>query len=393
MSTYYLRALTWLALLCAVCSLTSCKPKKTTTPDVKKPGPAPVKVEPDTVKPDVNTVAPAPVTAKSGSDVLITVNGVDITQKQLDDLLKPHLDRLVKQAASLPPAFLEQQMKLLKDQALQEMIRMQLLDEQVKKANIVITDQEVTGEITRMAALQKPPATLEEFKAKMEAYGYNYEQLKNQMQAMLGQQKLVAQKYPDEVKVTEEDAKTFYEQNKARYDVPEQVRASHILIKPDLSDPNSDPNQAKAAAKAKAEELLKKVKEGGDFAALAKEHSACPSAAQGGDLNFFPRTGRGSMVTEFSNAAFALEVGKISDVVETQYGFHIIKVTDRKEASVTSFDQVKQSLMNEVAQRKLQELAMKYVEQLKLEAKIVYPPGKEPKPAAPPVVPGGAVPQ
>ena len=393
MSTYYLRALTWLALLCAVCSLTSCKPKKTTTPDVKKPGPAPVKVETDTVKPDVNTVAPAPVTAKSGSDVLVTINGVDITQKQLDELLKPHLDRLAKQAANLPPAFLEQQMKLLKDQALQEMIKMQLLDGEVKKANIVITDEEVTSEITRMAALQKPPATLEEFKAKMEAYGYNYEQLKNQMQGMLGQQKLVAAKYPDEVKVTEEDAKASYEQNKARYNVPEQVRASHILIKAELSDPNSDPNQAKAAAKAKAEELLKKVKEGADFAALAKENSACPSAARGGDLDFFPKTGPGSMVPEFANAAFALEVGKISDVVETQYGFHIIKVTDRREASTTSFDQVKESLMNEVAQRKLRDLAMKCVEELRAQAKIVYPPGKEPKPAAPPVVPGGAVPQ
>jgi len=390
MRTYYLRALTWLALLCAVCSLTSCKPKKTTTPDVKKPGPAPVKVQTDIVKPDVNTVAPTPVTATSGSDVLVTVNGVDITQKQLDELLKPPLDRLAKQAANLPPAFLEQQMKLLKDQALQEMIKMQLLDEEVKKANIKITDDEVTGEITRMAALQKPPATLEEFKAKMEAYGYNYEQLKTQMQAMLGQQKLVAQKYPAEVKVTEADANAYYEQNKARYNVPEQVRASHILITPDLSDPNSDPNQAKAAAKAKTEELLKKVKEGADFAALAKENSACPSAAQGGDLNFFPR---GKMVPAFDKVAFELEVGKISDVVETQYGFHIIKVTDRREASTTSFDQVKESLMNEVAQRKLRDLAMKYVEELRAQAKIVYPPGKEPKPAAPPVVPGGAVPQ
>ncbi len=389
MRTYYLRALTWLALLCAVCSLTSCKPKKTTTPDVKKPGPAQVKVEPDTVKPDVNTVKPAPVTAKSGSDVLVTVNGVDITQKQLDELLKPHLDRLAKQAANLPPAFLEQQMKLLKEQALQEMIKMQLLDEQVKKANIVITDQEVTGEITRMASLQKPPETLEELKATMEAYGASYEELKNQIQTMLGQQKLIIQKFPNDVKVSEDDAKTFYEQNKSRW--PEEVRASHILIKPDLSDPNSDPNQAEALAKAKAEDLLKQVKGGADFAALAKEHSACPSSSAGGDLDFFPRTGRGSMVPEFSNAAFALKVGGISDVVKTEYGYHIIKVTDRKDAP--SFDQVKESIMNELAKTKMNAVAMKYIEELRSGAKIVYPPGKEPKPAAPPVIPGGTVPQ
>jgi parvulin-like peptidyl-prolyl isomerase len=389
MSTYYLRALTWLALLCAVCSLTSCKPKKTTTPDVNKPGPAPVKVQTDTVKPDVNTVTPAPVTAKAGSDVLVTVNGVDITEKQLDELLKPHLDRMAKQGANLPPALLAQQMKLLKDQALQGMITMQLIDEEVKKANIVVTDNEVTSEITRMAALQKPPVTLEELKATMEAYGASYEELKNQIQTTLGLQKLVAQKYPAEVKVTEDDAKAYYEQNKSRW--PEEVRASHILIKPDLSDPNTDPNQAEALAKAKAEDLLKQVKGGADFAALAKENSACPSASAGGDLNFFPRTGRGSMVPEFSNAAFALKVGGISDVVKTEHGYHIIKVTDRKDTP--SFDQVKESIMKELGNTKMSAVAKKYIEELKSGAKIVYPPGKEPKPAAAPAIPGGAVPQ
>jgi parvulin-like peptidyl-prolyl isomerase len=98
------------------------------------------------------------------------------------------------------------------------------------------------------------------------------------------------------------------------------------------------------------------------------------------------------MVPAFDKAAFELEVGKISDVVETQYGFHIIKVTDRKAASTTSFDQIKGTLLAELAQRKLQELAMKCVEELRSQAKIVYPPGKEPKPAAAPAIPGGAVP-
>ena len=116
--------------------------------------------------------------------------------------------------------------------------------------------------------------------------------------------------------------------------MPEQVRASHILISTKPIDPNADPNQAKAQAKDKAEELLKKVKDGADFAALAKENSDCPSNAQGGDLGLFPR---GQMVKPFEDAAFALKVGEISDLVETQFGYHIIKVTEHQDPNQITF--------------------------------------------------------
>ena len=385
MKTRLIRTLTVIALLCTVLSLTSCKPKETVSPDANKPGPAPVKVDANAVKP----VEPDPNTAKSPDAVLVTVNGVDITERQLNELIKPYLEQLAKQA-NLPPAFLEQRKKQLREQALPEMIRMQLLNEQVKLANIVVTDQDVTNEIMRVASQQKPPATLEEFQQKMEAYGYNFEQLKSQIRTVLGQQKLMTQQYPDEAKFTEEDAKAYYEKTKARYDIPEQVRASHILITTDLSDPNADPNQVKATARAKAEDLLKQVKEGADFAALAKTHSGCTSAPRGGDLDFFPR---GKMVPAFDKVAFELEVGKISDIVETQFGFHIIKVTDRKDASLTPFDEVKDKIIAEQSQTKLRALATRYVQTLKAKAKIVYAPGMEPKPIAPrvpPVPPGGA---
>jgi len=375
-----IRALTLVALVCAVLTLTSCKPKETTGPDANKPAPAPGKVDVEPVKTDVKPVEPDTSTTKPADSVLVTVNGVDITQKQLDDLIKPHLERLVKQAANLPPEFLEQQMKLYRQQALQEMISMQLLNEKVKIANIVITDQDITDEIMRVASRQKPPATMEEFQKKMETYGYSFEQLKSQIQTVLGQQKLMAKEFPDETNFAEEDAKAYYEQNKAKYDIPEQTRASHILITTDLTDPNSDPNQVKAVARAKAEDVLKQVNEGADFAALAKTHSEGPTAPRGGDLNFFPR---GQMVPPFDKAAFELEVGKVSGIVETQYGFHIIKVTDRKEASTTSFEEEKDNIIGEQGQRKLRDLAVKYVEKLKAGAKIVYAPGMEPKPAAP----------
>lgn len=110
----------------------------------------------------------------------------------------------------------------------------------------------------------------------------------------------------------------------------EQVRVSHIQIKVADLDPNvaerpNVQNEAKAAALAKAEELLEQLRNGAAFEALAREHSSCPSAAKGGDLGFFPR---GRMFSHVEKVAFDLKVGEVSDILETIYGYHIIKVTD-----------------------------------------------------------------
>jgi peptidyl-prolyl cis-trans isomerase D len=132
--------------------------------------------------------------------------------------------------------------------------------------------------------------------------------------------------------VSEADARADYDQNKARYGTDEQRRASHILIVPESGD--------KAAAKKKAEQVLAQVKaKPSDFEKLARENSKDPgSAAQGGDLGFF---GKGMMVKPFEEAVFKMKPGEISDLVESDFGFHIIKLTEVKPAEVKPFEQVK----------------------------------------------------
>jgi peptidyl-prolyl cis-trans isomerase D len=139
------------------------------------------------------------------------------------------------------------------------------------------------------------------------------------------------------------DIEKFYRDNQQEFTTPEQLRASHILIKSDKDD---------AAAKAKAEALLKQLKSGGDFAALAKKNSEDEgSAKNGGDLDYF---GRGRMVKEFEDAAFALQPGQMSDVVKSPFGYHIIKVVDHKPAITKSIADVRQQIADRLATERAQ---------------------------------------
>src|SRR4029450_6553036 len=130
-----------------------------------------------------------------------------------------------------------------------------------------------------------------------------------------------------------------YNANAEQYSSPEQVRASHILLKTEGKDD--------AAVKAKAEELLKQAKSGADFAELAKKNSEDEgSAKNGGDLDYF---GKGKMVPEFDQVVFTMQPGQISDLVKTQFGYHIIKLVDKKPATTRTLAEVRQQLLDQLA--------------------------------------------
>ena len=316
--------------------------------------------------------------AETAADsVAVTVNGVDINESRIEAQLKP---QLAKVGAQLPAAFVEQYKNQLRGQVLEGMIVEQLLDGKVKENNIIVTEEEVVGHLEKAAAQQN--LSLSDIKEMMEARGQSFDEAKQRIKKGMAYQKLMDTQWAGKINVTEDDAKKYYSENKTKFETPEQVRASHILIKPDTNDPNADPNQAKAKAKAKAEDLLKQIKGGADFAELARANSACPSSKQGGDLDFF---GRGQMTPPFEKAAFALKPGQVSDVVETQFGYHIIKLTDHKDANTTPFEQAKDDIVKMLTQNKQGDLAEEYIASLKANANIVYPPGKEPNaPAAGP---------
>lgn len=150
----------------------------------------------------------------------------------------------------------------------------------------------------------------------------------------------------DTVKVEDEELQSFYDANGAMFKNEESVTASHILVD------NED----------KANEILEALNGDKSFEDAAQEFSSCPSAQNGGDLGNFTR---GKMVPEFETAAFELEVGQVSGVVPTQFGFHIIKLTDKTEAAQMSFEEAKSDIANTVLLQKQQEVYLAKVEEIK----------------------------
>ena len=193
----------------------------------------------------------------------------------------------------------------------------------------------------------------------LEKMGTTLEEARKEISEGLVINKLIEQVTKD-LEVAEEAVAKFYEENARYFEAPEQVKASHILI--------SVTNDAqKAEAKAKAEALRAQVLAGTNFADLAASHSDCPSKANGGDLGFF---GRGQMVKPFEEAAFALGTNEVSDVVETQFGFHVIKVTDKKSASKTPLEEVRDQIKEHLSGDKKREAVETFLESLKAKAKV-----------------------
>lgn len=155
------------------------------------------------------------------------------------------------------------------------------------------------------------------------------------------------------------DVERAYNNQIEQYTTPEQVRASHVLLKTEGKDD--------AAVKAKAEELLKQARAGADFAEIAKKNSEDEASAKnGGDLDYF---GRGRMVPEFDQAVFAMQPGQISDLVKTQYGYHFIKLTDKKPAATRTLNEVRQQITDQLAYEKAQAQAADLSQKLEKEIK------------------------
>ena len=309
-----------------------------------------------------------------GNDTAVTVNGVAIKEKAVQEIIKPEIDNikdaLLNSTQPLPEeSRVSQFMKEIWQNALTQLIKEELLKEDVKDVNIVISDEEADDFFKKR--LKQASVDFENFNKVLEEKGISYQEILEDAKKELTYIKHIESQMDESEKVTEEDAKAFYDDNIEKFTIPEQVKASHILI----MSSKSDSNDVRLKAKEKIEDLLKQIKEGADFAELAKENSDdTQSAIDGGNLNYFPKD---RMVPEFAEVAFALEPNQVSDIVETDYGYHIIKVTDHKAKEIVSFDEIKEDLTESLNNEKIDDFISNYIEKLLKNADIKSPEGKE----------------
>jgi len=215
-----------------------------------------------------------------------------------------------------------------------------------------VLTQFVQGIVVSELAREKGFNKLPEVKAQIEFF-------ENNLLASL----YIKQEVIGKISIPEEELKKYYDSNKDEFKTPEMVRVRHILVKVDESAPEKD----KKAAKKKAENILKKIKSGEDFAKLAGEVSDDPGSKQkGGELGFFSRD---RMVKPFEDAAFALKPGEVSGLVKTQYGYHIIKAEEKKAAGIQPFDDVKERIRQKLLQDQTKSKVLAFIEKAMKDAK------------------------
>ena len=259
----------------------------------------------------------------AGNETVATVNGVDITQDRL-------YDELVTAGG---PATLE------------NIITQELIAQEAKAASIEVTDADIDSEID---LIKKSFGTEEEFTATLAQYNMTLESLKKDTKINLTIRKILEPK----TEVTDEEVQQYFDANKETLGTPEQIQASHILV----------------ATKEEADAILAELKQGGDFAAIAKEKSIdTGSKDKGGDLGFF---GKGDMVAEFETAAFALKINEISSVVQSEHGFHIIKKIAEKAAVVPTFEEKKEEIKKQLVATEANELSEAWMTEICAKAKI-----------------------
>jgi peptidyl-prolyl cis-trans isomerase C len=295
-----------------------------------------------------------------GTKVVAQGKGVKVTRGQLDD----EVIRLKAQAAAHGQNIPPEQMALMERQVLEQLIQVQLLQakatEADKAAGKALAEKRFEEAKTRLGSeealnrqLTLMGATKEEVLVKWTESATAEIVLKRELK----------------VNVTDADARKYYDDNPARFEEPEMVRASHILLT--TTDPKTNmelTEEQKAAKHKEMEGLLKRARAGEDFAKLAKEYSEDPGSKDRGGEYKFPR---GQMVPEFEAAAFSLQTNQVSDIITTRFGYHIIKLNEKIPARKVAFDKAAAEIKDGLTQQELQKQFPDYLAKLKKEAGVV----------------------
>lgn len=305
---------------------------------------------------------------EDNSPVLYKVNGQEITQAQVEGRVNQMLMQSQQMGQVANADQLNELRETLREQAEKTLIDQAIFDSARQKELDNVKDEVIEERIQKLSAeMQSQGQSLEDMMAQM---GDTMEDLRKQIRTEFAGY-LLAEKLVDFKGPTQEEARAMFEQYKGQMGQPETAHTRHILLgyEGNARDPNFKPAEGeKEKLKAEAEKVHKRVTEGGeDFAEVAKEVSTGPSAPQGGDIGAYPR---GNLAPPYEEAAFSLKKDEISDVVETQFGFHIIQLIEKTEAAEPKFEDYEFQITEYLRSTKFQEVIPDLLDKLRPDAEI-----------------------
>jgi peptidyl-prolyl cis-trans isomerase C len=285
-------------------------------------------------------------------DAVARVNGQLVGREEFDEAVDGSISRYEIQSGQ---QFDQAQRPLLERQVLDGLITRTILEQETERLEIVVEDERFQQTLGQVLS-QFPNESA--YQMALEQQGFTEEQFEAELRRQMLIEELIRSQVYDQVEVQEEAMRGFYDANPQYFQQPEQVAARHIILTTD-DDPSED---ERAALQAELAGIREEIVNGADFAEMARTHSQGPSGPDGGSLGVF---GRGQMVPEFEEQAFSLEVGAISEVFETDFGYHIVQVTERVPATTLSFEESREQIREFLIEAERNESAQEYVEDLR----------------------------
>ncbi len=293
-------------------------------------------------------------------EALCTVDGTEINQADIDREVARLFERLG--GGQISPFQAEAMKEQLLQQAMERLIAHVLLYDAVKTQQITVSDETLAERHAEYVA-QFPNE--ETYLGQLASMGMTEESLKEEMAKSLQIEELLKNNIGELEEATPAVCREYYETNAERFIQGEEVQASHILLTVDANTTDEE----RAAIKEKIEGIRKQCVDGADFAELARAESKCPSSANGGDLGWF---GSGRMVKKFEEVAFRLQPGEISEVVETEFGYHVIRIADRRDEKKIPLADVEEQIAFQLTGERRSEAVEAYIRKLKESAEIRF---------------------
>lgn len=297
--------------------------------------------------------------AQPSDKVVAVVNGVQLIEADLNQ----EIQKLMPNYRGVHGGMSQEKLDNVRNEAMKKLVDMELYYQDALAKGMKLSSDELKTEIANLAKRYK---SKDDFDKIIANAGFSPDSFNRFVERNILSARIYKREIVDAVVVTEQIAKNYYDKNATRYSKPQEYRASHILLKVDPSASQDD----RTAVKKRMEGILKKIKDGADFSIVASEESDDLTRIKGGDIGYFHE---GQALPEFDEVLRTMKVGDVSGVLDTIYGYHIIKLTDKKPPRTVPFAEIKEKIKGDITEVERKQRLDAWLSGLMNKAKISYP--------------------